>query len=63
MMPVMTGWEFRAEQQRHADLAEIPVVVTTALGDTSSARRLGAAAWLTKPFPMDELLATLERCC
>jgi CheY-like chemotaxis protein len=32
-MPVMTGWEFRAEQQRDPTLAGIPVIVMSALPD------------------------------
>src|SRR5882724_6348202 len=30
-MPVMSGWEFRAEQQRDPALATIPVIVMSAL--------------------------------
>ncbi|HWX35745.1 MAG TPA: response regulator, partial [Steroidobacteraceae bacterium] len=34
MMPVMDGWEFRAQQRKDRALADVPVVVLSALGDT-----------------------------
>src|SRR4051794_37746057 len=33
MMPVMDGWQFRAEQRRDQVLADIPVIVCSAAGD------------------------------
>ena len=58
-MPVMDGWEFRAEQQRLADarLIDIPVLLLTAADNaTHHAARLQAAGVLKKPFDLGALL-------
>ena len=56
MMPVMDGWSFRAEQRAMGGAAAaVPVVVL------SGARELDAAAVLSKPFNLDEVLATVQR--
>jgi len=57
MMPVMNGWQFRAEQAKDPDLAPIPVVVMSAF-DTEE---IEAAALLPKPFQMDDMLDTVRR--
>jgi CheY-like chemotaxis protein len=59
-MPVMNGWEFRAAQQALAerDLADVPVVVMSALSDCAKhAADLEAFAVLPKPIDFDRLLA------
>jgi len=64
MMPVMNGWEFRAEQERDPVLAQIPVVVCTA--DTHAerkAREIGAAAWLPKPTDATDLVRIAQVFC
>lgn len=64
MMPVMDGWQFRAEQQKDPSLAEIPVVVLSA--DTQVKQKaafLRAAGYLQKPIEMDTLLATVSHYC
>ena len=59
-MPVMTGWEFRAEQQRHRTLREIPVIVMSALPDLDRiAALLGVAGCLNKPIDINLLLSTV----
>jgi CheY-like chemotaxis protein len=58
-MPVMDGWEFRAEQKRLADarLAEIPVLLLTAEDNAAHhAARLQAVGVLKKPFDLGDLL-------
>ncbi len=62
MMPVMNGWQFRAEQVRDPDLARIPAVVISG-GDriVEHSRTLGAADYLRKPIDLDVLLATVQR--
>jgi len=63
MMPVMNGWQFREEQRRSPRLADIPVVITSADRDAQRvAKDLGAAALLTKPMAVKNLLATVGRC-
>jgi CheY-like chemotaxis protein len=60
MMPVMDGWEFRAEQLRDPALAGIPVIVLTADGATLERGTLidGTRA-LKKPIDLDTLLGAL----
>jgi two-component system, chemotaxis family, chemotaxis protein CheY len=63
MMPGMDGWAFRAEQRRRPELAGVPVVVLSASRWLAAATEaLAPAAALAKPFDLDELLGTLERC-
>lgn len=62
-MPVMDGWEFRAEQKRLADqrLAEIPVVLLTAEDHaTHHAARLQAVGVLKKPVELGSLLHAIR---
>src|SRR5581483_2801952 len=62
MMPEMDGWTFRAELRRHPDLAEIPVIVLSAVRDLGArAAALEAAALVAKPFDLDRLLETIGR--
>ena len=57
MMPVLDGWQFRAEQKQDQSLASIPVVVVSADGAVQQkAASLGAAGYLQKPVEVDELL-------
>ncbi len=58
MMPGMSGWEFRAVQREDPDLADIPVVVVTALGHDPD---IEVSAVLAKPFRLDDLLAHVRR--
>ncbi len=64
MMPVMDGWEFRVEQRKDRALAEVPVVVLSALDDTAQKTlKDGAAAFLSKPLHWQALLPVVERFC
>lgn len=60
ILPVMDGYEVAAElRARHG---EIPILAITASGGVAAkARRMGAFAYLSKPFEMDELLTTVLR--
>ena len=62
MMPVMDGWEFRREQQRSPKLAEVPVIVLSAL-DQTRVGDIGAVAFLKKPLDFDRLLDLVRRYC
>jgi CheY-like chemotaxis protein len=56
MMPVMNGWEFRAEQLKDPALAEIPVIVISADAEAEDhAASIGAVAYLKKPFEFTQL--------
>ena len=62
MLPVMDAWQFRAEQTRDPDLADIPVVIFSANPKVKwHADSLGAAAVIRKPPDLDELLRVLGR--
>ena len=64
MMPVMDGFEFRAEQLKDRALAGIPVVVLSADGRAKvKAAALGIAEALIKPVDLDEVLAVVTRHC
>jgi CheY-like chemotaxis protein len=62
MMPVMDGWEFRRRQREDPRLADVPVVVLSAL-DPSRAADVGGAAFLKKPLDFDRLLDLVRRYC
>jgi len=61
-MPRMDGYAFAAELSRRDLRDSVPVMVLTADGNAShKAARLGADAYLPKPFLLDDLLAAVER--
>jgi FixJ family two-component response regulator len=63
-LPSMSGFELLAELRARGALA--PVIVITAHdapGMSKEAARLGAAAFLAKPFPGSALLAAIEVSC
>ena len=63
-MPVMDGWQFRAEQQRLPDghLATIPVLLVTGADDAPDhAVRLKAVGLVKKPFDPDQLLEAVQQ--
>ena len=62
MMPVMDGWEFRREQQRDSDFADVPVVVLSALNEARAAE-IGCAEYLRKPIDFDRLFDVVRHYC
>jgi CheY-like chemotaxis protein len=61
-MPIMTGRQFRAEQQRDPELADIPVVIISGESHLrQSAAALGGLLWFAKPIEFDELLQVISR--
>jgi len=65
MMPVMDGWDFRAEQLADRSLRDIPVVVISASGfsrDTLQ-RQFYAYDVLPKPLDLDGFLQALKAVC
>ena len=61
-MPVMSGWEFREQQQRDATLRGIPVIVMSALPDLDRrAAALGVAGCLDKPIDINALLGMVAQ--
>ena len=64
MMGQMDGWDFRTAQQRDPALADIPVVVVTAVVDPAlEARKLRAVAGFRKPFDVYSLLEVVSEYC
>ena len=62
MMPIMDGWEFRREQQRDPRVANVPVIVLSAL-DRNRVGDIGEAAFMKKPLDFDRLLDLVRRYC
>jgi CheY-like chemotaxis protein len=61
MMPVMDGWHFRAIQKVTPPIADIPVVLVTAVPPRDAGD--DAAAVFSKPVDFDRLLTTVRRLC
>ncbi|HET6436424.1 MAG TPA: response regulator [Anaeromyxobacter sp.] len=59
MMPVMSGWEFRAHQRADPSLAGVPVIVVSAAAPGSEP--LEVAAYISKPFDFDVLVRTVHQ--
>ncbi len=58
-MPVLDGWGFASELRRRGH--RTPIVVMTAARDAARwAREIAAAAFVAKPFGMDDLIAAVE---
>jgi CheY-like chemotaxis protein len=58
----MDGWEFRKRMQSDPAIADLPVIVLSAL-DPSRAKDVDAAAFLKKPLDFDRLLALVRQHC
>ena len=59
MMPLVTGWQVLEAMRSDPGLARVPVVVVTAV---TRDRPSGVAAVMKKPFRIDDLFSTIERC-
>ena len=56
MMPIMDGWEFMSAMKSKPELADIPVIIITAIYDARRTQQeTGARAVITKPFDIDQL--------
>jgi CheY-like chemotaxis protein len=63
-MPIMDGWTFRTVQRGEPKLAEIPIVVLTALTDPKkAAEELGAIAGFAKPLDLEHLVRLVAEHC
>jgi CheY-like chemotaxis protein len=61
MMPVMDGWRFREQQRRNAAVADIPVVVLSAVAERAA--NFDAVALLAKPLNIDRLVKVVRAHC
>ncbi len=57
MMPVMDGWQFRAEQEKRPDIAAVPVVAISACG---SRPEIGEARFIPKPCDIEVVLEAVR---
>lgn len=63
MMPEMDGFELLDNLKKQASTVDLPVIVLTAKHEKDSrlnALRIGVDEYLTKPFSIDELFATVK---
>lgn len=59
-MPVLDGWGFASELRRRGH--RVPIVVMTAARDAAHwAGEIAAAAFVAKPFGLDDLIGAVER--
>jgi CheY-like chemotaxis protein len=63
MMPRCSGPEFRQRQLADPLLADIPVIVLSAVADQMRIEELGAFARISKPFDPDDLVDAVRRAC
>jgi len=64
MMPMMDGYEVMRHLKSSDETKDIPVVMLTAKTgqhDQERCRELGAVAYITKPFKLEELRGTVAR--
>jgi putative two-component system response regulator len=62
-MPVMNGFEACRKIRAESSLAQVPIIMITALGDPGSRLRCiesGADGFISKPFALDELLMKVK---
>jgi len=62
MMPVMNGWEFSRAIERDPILKAVPIVIVSAT-TTELIHKTAAAAYLSKPLDMDQLLDVVGGLC
>lgn len=58
MMPRMNGWELLQNMRRDAQIPDVPIVVTSAMGDTQLLPR--DVAFIRKPYTMEGLLDSVH---
>lgn len=64
MMPVMDGWQTRAELLRRPTLSAVPVILLSGIADIQNeARSLQALAYLTKPIDLPRLYEMVSAHC
>jgi len=62
MMPGMSGWQVIDALKASPQTSAIPVVVLSARRDLpATAKQLGIATFLTKPFDIDELISVVRQ--
>jgi CheY-like chemotaxis protein len=59
-LPNMSGWQLLERLKEISSTVSIPVLVCTASEDEERARKMGATAYLHKPFSSEQLLAFVK---
>jgi CheY-like chemotaxis protein len=61
-MPIMDGWSF-ADQYRRVAKPAASLILLSAIKDIEeSAQRVGAVAFIRKPFELEEVVGHIRRC-
>ena len=63
MMPGLTGFELCELMKNDPKFARVPIVIVSARDDTESKEKamgVGATAYITKPFGMEEFIGTIK---
>jgi two-component system alkaline phosphatase synthesis response regulator PhoP len=63
MMPRCSGAEFRKRQLDDPLIADVPIIVLSAIADQLRADELHAFAKVAKPFDPDQLIRVVRRAC
>lgn len=63
MMPRCSGPEFRRRQLSDPTMADVPVIVLSAVADQLAFENLQAFAKISKPFDPEDLVRTVRRAC
>jgi len=61
LLPGMDGWSVLAALKADPELASIPVVIETVIGERGLASAMGAAGYLAKPIEWDQLKLIMDR--
>ena len=61
MMPEKDGWSVLEDLKANPDTAHIPVIIYSILEEKEKGLKLGASAYLIKPFLRDDFINTIEQ--
>jgi signal transduction histidine kinase/CheY-like chemotaxis protein len=61
VMPKIDGWSVLASLKADTELADVPVIVVSVLGDKAFGLSLGATEYVTKPVDRERLARILDR--
>jgi two-component system chemotaxis response regulator CheY len=61
-MPIMDGWSFADQYRRQAKPAASLILISALKDIEESARRIGAATFIQKPFELTDVLSKIQRC-
>ena len=61
LLPGMDGWSVLAALRADPELASIPVVIETVVGERGLASAMGAAGYLAKPIEWEQLKRVMDR--